>query len=418
MTTSEELAILGGWELWLGFLHMLDTQKRPYVPWRIVLSCHCDAACQRAACLEDAGLATPTWGATGGWRVSSLQLPHMFFPGDNLNTDYESPHDFTTKTEVQLVACREIAAFLLLSGPQHVKLSQNAFIGGDKGVDFVRQKAQELQACYATRLSQAPKTTADSEPLWPTYKCVQLHNNAPRQPQRARAPTLFQPLQHGETQLDRDLVVIHLLQRNLLECEWHDTVKLPWTVWSSLTQLVEPCKLFALFKRHQYMFEIQIHLFRWERLRRDGERAAPAHGSSFKPHGASEARSAPSRPKLMVGEQPVGTWFAVRGVDKTCYGKSCSIDGDNQCLEIEWESKIRSTVDWTALCGFLPLPYEQELVVGEELCAWWNGHCHQVTYVSQEASTGLQRNWYDRNIIVRWCDEDTFVKCTHTWALA
>ena len=98
--------------------------------------------------------------------------------------------------------------------------------------------------------------------------------------------------------------------------------------------------------------------------------------------------------------------------------KSCSIDGDKQCLEIEWETKKRSTIYWTDLCGLLPLPFEQELEVGEELCAWWHGRCHQVTYVSQEAATGPLRNWYDRNIIVRWCDEDIFVKCTHTWALA
>ena len=356
---------------------MLDTLKSPCVTWRIVLGSHCAAAeCQpnneaRVFNLDEAGLGTPTEGATGGWRVSSLQLPHMFKSGDNLNTDYESPQDYASKADAQHVACREIAAFFLLSGPQNVVLSQTAF-KHKCGVDAARKCAEELQACYADYVSQM-SLTSDGDPLWPTYKCLQ-HCNAPRQPQRSPAQTRFIPLGAGETQDCRNLKVIQLIQHYLLESTWHDTRTLPWEVWISLTRLVMPNKLFAFFKEHQYIFQVEIHKFCWERLT---ERAEPAHGSAF------------------VRMQPLWSWFAKRGSSATSYGgTSCASHDDS--LEIEW--------------------VEKELEVGEVLCAWWDGRWLQVTYVGQEAMDPLM-NWYDVSIIVRWCDKDLIALKRWTWAL-
>ena len=79
--------------------------------------------------------------------------------------------------------------------------------------------------------------------------------------------------------------------------------------------------------------------------------------------------------------------------------------------EIEWEDKQRSVEYWTDLCGLLPLRFEQDFKVGQELCAWWDGWCHQVTCVSQ------RKNWYDWNILVKWGDADIYVSSEHTWAL-
>ena len=79
--------------------------------------------------------------------------------------------------------------------------------------------------------------------------------------------------------------------------------------------------------------------------------------------------------------------------------------------EIEWEDKQRSVEYWTDLCGLLPLRFEQDFKVGQELCTWWHGRCYQVTYVGQ------RMNWYDWNILVKWGDEDIYVRSEHTWAL-
>ena len=385
MTTSEELAILRGWDSWLGFLDMLDIMKSPAVTWRIALSCHCDAVCQPG--LDHSGLETPTRGATGGWRVSSLQLPHMFKSGDNLNTEYESPQDVATKAEVQQVACREIAAFFLLSDPRNVKLSETVF-SSEVGVKAVRQHAEELQGLYAIHLSKTPMTTADGEPLLPTYQCVR-QPNAPRQPQRSGKQTVFKRLlTDGETQEDRDARVIELIKHHLAESKWHDTRKLPWEVWIALTKLVRPHHLLPFFNRHLDMFTIRVHMFCWGRLPREGERVARAHGSSFR-------------------TLPLGTWFAKRGSPNTSYGTIFAMHDD--IPEIEWEDKRRSVEYWTDLCGLLPLRFEQDFKVGQELCAWWDGWCHQVTCVSR-------KNWYDL-ILVKWGEIDIYVSSELTWAL-
>ena len=62
------------------------------------------------------------------------------------------------------MACREIAAFFLLSGPQNVVLSQTAF-KHKCGVEAARKCAEELQACYADYVSQMSLTTTDGDPL-------------------------------------------------------------------------------------------------------------------------------------------------------------------------------------------------------------------------------------------------------------
>ena len=74
-------------------------------------------------------------------------------------------------------------------------------------------------------------------------------------------------------------------------------------------------------------------------------------------------------------------------------------------------------VYWKDLCCLLPLPLDRELQDGEELCAWWGGWCHRVTYVSPEVTGTLTGRRHGR-IIVKSEDDETFpMKQENLWAL-
>ena len=588
MTTSEELAVLGDWDEWRFFLHFLETEKHSLISWQHILRHHCNTAW---ACdghwdahdgLHSAGLAAPKMGATGGWRVS-VRFPYMFRPGDNLETEYDSPQDYTLSVDCVQAACKDLVALFLLSGSRMVQLPEDALVRGVYGVAYVRERANLLQSVYGVHHALTGMKAADGQQLWPTYRYVHQCQGgaavplpapagAPRHmPVRDHTPaSLYQQLRLWETQEDRDVIVINMLEQSLSPGEWHDTRRLPRKVWARLAELVAPGKLVEFFQRHQHVFDMEIK-FRTLPARRPpildalraahggrgdgaGEKrpAAPAHGSdqerggsngdgeandparprvsvgprewpplaqgrslqqarrsvyadtvdyqahafystsaerqpqpqqqqqgssssssaaaqaapaaaaaaaaaappaaaaaqqqqaaaqppplapaaaaaaqppqaAAQPAAAAAAQSSkandPARPRVSVAEQPLGTWFAKRWRphNATYYGTSWAIQPENQSLDMVWQGVGKwDRVYWKDLCCLLPLPLDRELQVGEELCAWWGGWCHRVTYVSPEVTGTLTGRRHGR-MIVKSEDDETFpMKVENLWAL-
>ena len=241
MTTSQELAFLGPWPKWAAFIRALEEEKKAGVPWRNILSHHTTRSCQpgkregTVTSLGSAGLNAPTQGAAGGGRVS-VRLGNMFRPGDNIETEYTSPKDHGRAKDAQQVACLDILALFLVSGPRMVKLHPNTWTRGDTSVETIRTLAEELQKEYATyhsfqvlqRLS-GPAPDSNGVTPWPTWYFVQ-QENAPREESLPTAPrngVSYKTLRDGETQESRDVIVLNLLGAHLKQGKWHEASKLP-----------------------------------------------------------------------------------------------------------------------------------------------------------------------------------------------
>ena len=245
--------------------------------------------------------------------------------------------------DCEQAACKDLVALFLLSGSRMVKLPEDASVRGVYGVAYVRERANLLQAVYGVHHALTGMKAADGQQLWPTYYYVHQCQGgaavplpppvvAPRRmPMRFTPFLLYKQLRQGETQEDRDVIVINMLEQSLSPGVWHDTHRLPRKVWARLAELVAPGKLFEFLQRHQRVFDMEIK-FRMPPARPPpaplappahggcgdgaGEKkpAAPAHGSDQERGGSNGDGKAydPARPGVSVAEQPLATWFAKR----------------------------------------------------------------------------------------------------------
>ena len=384
MTATEEFDFLKEWDPWHNFLNQLKAEKKYNVQWRHILSHHTSTPCQprkepgTVTSLASAGLNNPK-GASGTWTVS-LDLPHMFAPGDHFQTYYDSP-TCNTKSDAQETACFYILALFLVSGCWMVKLPAKAFTDANA----IWQRAELLQEEYG-KYHKSYGTQA----LLPTYQCVD-QGHAPRpQPVPTQHRGGPRPPLTGESKDNSDAHVVTLLGNLKKGGAWHRANSLPREIWIGLKELMQPGELWEFFKRHPHEFEVQVRegLFRWAPFpaappAAHVEQPPPAHGSG-------------------VGAQPLGSWFAVKGVHATPhYGRSQAVQC-NTLDVVDYRSGTLARHRWEDVWCLVSIPPEQDLKVGEELCAWWDGWCHQVTYVGPEA-TGSTASRHGR-IIVTWDD--------------
>ena len=406
MTTSQELAFLGPWPQWATFIRALEAEKKADVGWRNVLSHHTTTSCQPGkregpvTSLGSSGLSAPTRGGAGRWRVS-VRLGNMFRPGDNIETEYTSPNDHGSAKDAKQVACLDILALSLVSGPRMVKLCPNNWTRGDESVETIRTLAEELQTQYATyhsfqvsqRLS-GPGPDSNEVTTWPTWDFVQ-QEDAPREESLPTAPrngVSYKTLRDGETQESRDVIVLKLLGEHLKQGEWYEASRLPPPVWRGLAELVVPGNLVEFLLRHKHVIEVA----------RDP--------SWFRMVPPQQEQEAPPAPGSVVGAQPLGSWFAHRCHNGIFYGKSCGIRREQRSLELEYVDRTRGNVSWQDLVCLAPFPREREPDVGEEMCAWWDGRCQTVTYVSATCY-----GQFDGRIIVRYNGDQFRMRQDRVW---
>ena len=406
MTALEELDFLKAWDPWRRFLSELKAQKENRVTWRQILSHHTSTPCQpgnepgTVTSLASAGLDNPKEGASGTWTVS-LHLPHMFAPGDNIATYYDSAMCHT-KGEATETACFDILALFLVSGCWMVKLPAKAFTN----TNAIRHRAELLQVEYGNYHSGM---SYGIKALLPTYQCVR-QGHAPRpQPLPTQHRGGPRPPLTGESKDSNDAHVVKLLGNLQKEGVWHRAHLLPHKIWTRLAELIQPGELWEFFKRHPQEFEVWGGSFRWAPLTAEPpaahvEQPPPAHGSG-------------------VGAQPLGSWFAVKEVHATSqrttthYGTSQAVQCDTLDV-VEYRSGTSARHHWENVWCLVSIPPERELRVGEELCALWDGWCHQVTYVGPE-TTGSTASRHGR-IIVRWDDHqetEYLMPLDKVWAL-
>ena len=245
--------------------------------------------------------------------------------------------------------------------------------------------------------------------LLPTYQCVR-QGHAPRpQPLPTQHRGGPRPPLTGESKDSNDAHVVKLLGNLQKEGVWHRAHLLPHKIWTRLAELIQPGELWEFFKRHPQEFEVWGGSFRWAPLTAEPpaahvEQPPPAHGSG-------------------VGAQPLGSWFAVKEVHATSqrttthYGTSQAVQCDTLDV-VEYRSGTSARHHWGDVWCLVSIPPERELRVGEELCAWWDGWCHQVTYVGPD-TTGSTANRHGR-IIVQWDDHqetEYLMPLDKVWAL-
>ena len=235
--------------LWTDLIWYIGTQVKGNV--RHCLSYHMTTACRPrkqtgpAPSLNESGLDVEL-GERGNIYVR-LESDALYEAGDGIRLDYRSD-THSSLEEAQRQTCIDILAFMLVSGPKHVRLHPNQWLGGLAAIDTLRTMAARIQATRPPAPGSGRGATVASRML--SVEPAPVPTSL-----RAERAAAFTPATDEGEERRRERAVLDAFL-TLARDKWYWSGKMPGPLWPVLKDSIPEGSLRKFLQDHPWHFEV------------------------------------------------------------------------------------------------------------------------------------------------------------------